>query len=465
MPPSALRRRAVLSFVFLKGVNVSLNGARGIALAAILGPKSYGVFGSLIIAQQYLSYLALGMREGVAIRLAQLRESPEEVSAIHSSALVWGGCVGLLALVVLSVLHYGLQWLPRSFVWVGLLSMASIVNEILININRNDNKLLKIASMELIFQATALVLVLALWKWLTVERALQALLAGLVLGLSGYAVTLRAVRRSAVSWQTMRWLLGVGILPAVLSAISIVFSSLFVMAANWMKLGSTIGLVVFAANISTLILFGLNTLSWGLAARSMKRLYLRSPPSAAPAQVELVDVAFRLGVIVAALIALAGPLAFTWVMKAYALSADFILYCCLFQSYGLLLFSESNFLTVNARLRPVLAGYLVMIAILAAVLFLAPVHFLTFIEIAIGSYFLLSVAVTAYCRRHGFSGGSFAERIVALSFPVWCLIGNVLAGATGAVAVCGLFLALNLALHHRRAAAFLMARGPRGSAK
>ena len=45
-----------------------LNGGRGLVLAAILGAHDYGVFGTLIVLQQYLSYAALGVREGVAIR-------------------------------------------------------------------------------------------------------------------------------------------------------------------------------------------------------------------------------------------------------------------------------------------------------------------------------------------------------------------------------------------------------------
>jgi hypothetical protein len=175
----------VLNFVVLRTINMALNGARGLALAGILGAREYGVFGTLIVLQQYLSYAALGIREGVAIRLARSSESDEETRTIYSSALCWGLGVGTLIAVTFAVLHYGFDKLPVYFVLAGLLSLASIINEILINIARHENRLTKVAGMEFVYQGGAFLLVAIFWRTMTVEVAVSCLLVALVASLAG----------------------------------------------------------------------------------------------------------------------------------------------------------------------------------------------------------------------------------------------------------------------------------------
>jgi hypothetical protein len=432
-----------------------LNGGRGLALAAILGAHDYGVFGTLIVLQQYLSYAALGMREGVAIRLARDDASETDTRTIYSSSLVWGLGVGTLIVCVFAVLHFGLRKLPVYFVLIGLLSLASIVNEILINISRHENKLGKVAGMEFVYQGGALLLVICFWKWMSVSVAVCCLLTGLVASLVGYLATLSSVGWNSVSWQTTRQLVRIGLPAAMFSAVVVVFNSIFVLIANGMKLGETIGYVVLATNISVMLLFGLNTVSWAMASKTMSRLYMPLGEARPLGATGVTDVFLRLGIIAAVLIALCAQPVLIRLMPEYSGSAQFILYFCLFQSYSLLLFSESSFLNVNSRLVPVLLGYVAVMTLLGVAFVSNRFDYLTIVCLGVVLHFALAMSIACYARRLGFSEGRLRERTLALCFPVLCMVAGVVAGPLAVVAMCMIFLAGNLTLHREHAAALL----------
>lgn len=434
-----------------------LNGGRGLALAAILGAHDYGLFGTLIVLQQYLSYAALGVREGVAIRLAREGTSGIDVLSIYSSSLAWGLGVGMLIVSVFSILHLGLQVVPGHFVLIGLLSLASIVNEILINISRHENKLTKVAGMEFVYQGGALLLVACFWRWMSVNVALLCLLSALLASLFGYTSTLRSASWNGVSWATMRNLVRIGIPAAMFSAVVVVFNSYYVMIANGMRLGETIGHVVLATNISVMLLFGLNTVSWAMASRTMSRLYLPAGKSASLGATGITDVFLRLGIICAVLIALCAQPTLVWLMPEYAESGQFILYFCLFQSYSLLLFSESSFLNVNSRLVPVLLGYVGVMVLLGLAFMSGRIPYLAIVWLGVTLHFLLAVCIASYARRLGFSEGTFRERLVALAYPVLCMVASLAAGPLGVVAVSVIYLVGNLSVHRDRTVALINA--------
>ena len=434
-----------------------LNGGRGLVLAAILGAHDYGVFGTLIVLQQYLSYAALGVREGVAIRLARSGANEADSPTIYSSSLVWGFGVGTLIVCVFAVLHFGLGRVPVYFVLIGLLSLASILNEILINISRHENSLGKVARMEFVYQGGALLLVLCFWKWMSVSVALLCLLTGLAASLVGYLATLRSVGWSAVSWPTIRDLVRIGIPAAMFSAVVVVFNSFFVLIANGMKLGETIGHVVLATNISVMLLFGLNAVSWAMAGKTMSRLYIPPGGSRTLGVTGITDVFLRLGIIAAVLIALCAQPVLALVMPEYAGSAQFILYFCLFQSYSLLLFSESNFLNVNSRLVPVLVGYVGVMTLLGFAFMSGQFEYLTIVCLGVLLHFVLALSIAFHAHRLGFLEGTFLERVVALCFPVLCMGADLAAGPLAVIAVCAIYLIGNLSVHRDRAALMLAA--------
>jgi hypothetical protein len=442
-----------------------LNGVRGLALAVILGARDYGTLGTLIVLQQYLSYSALGMREGVAIRLARAATGESDTRAIYSSALCWGLGTGGLVVCGFAVLHFGLKLVPQHFVLIGVLSLVSILNEILINIARYENRLAKVAGMEFVYHGGALLLVIACWNWLTVNAALLCLLAALVASLLGYLATMRTVSWRAASWSTMKGLVRIGLPAAIFSAVVVVFNSCFVLIANAMHLGETIGHVVLASNISVMLLFGLNTVSWALASKTMSRLYVPAGTVSPLRATGIADVFFRFGVIAAVLLALCAQPLLSWLMPEYAGAARFILYFCLFQSYTLLLFGESNFLNVNSRLPPVLAGYLGVMLALGGGFLSDQFQFSTIVRLGVVLHFVLALCIAFYAKRLGFSEGRFRERAVALCFPISCMLADLAAGPAAVVVVCIVYLVGNLAVHRERTAALFAALFNRNFAK
>jgi hypothetical protein len=234
------------------------------------------------------------------------------------------------------------------------------------------------------------------------------------------------------------------------SAVAVVFNSCFVLIANGMKLGETIGHVVLATNISVMLLFGLNTVSWALGSRAMSRLYIPSGGTASAGATGMTDVFLRLGIITAVLLALCARPLLDVFLPEYAGSAQLILYFCMFQSYGLLLFSESTFLNVNSRLLPVLAGYGFVMSLLGIAFLTGQFDFLTIVRGGVLLHFSLAIGIALFARRLGFAEGRLRERLAALCFPALCMLADALAGPFAVVAVCVTYLVANVSLHRQR---------------
>ena len=434
----------MLNFVLIKSISMSLGGIRGVLLAMTLGPASFGLYGTLIAVQQYLSYLALGAREGVAIRLAR-PDGTWDIAVIYSSALYWGvasGTVCFLSIVSLTLAGA----IPAEAVWIGLIGLCSIVNEILININRHENRLGKIAMIELGCNVIVLTIVLALWTRITVAAALQAVLLGTAVSAAIYLGTLRSFRWSAASMRMIRHLLNLGVRPALFSACLIAANSIFVVAAGLMKLGDQTGFIAFGNSIVVMIFFGLNAASWGLASRAMQRLFAQS--ESAGAQADRSDVLFRFGVVAAVILALGAQLAVQFVLTEYSQSAIYILLLCLFQAYGVLLVNEFNYLNVHLRLKQVTAGYALLLLVISVVsVTIDPSRYPMVIQIGVVLYFLLSLGVTASCARLGFRSGPYWHRVVWLLFPVSCTAFHAIAGSIGVLIACALGLMFGLCTH------------------
>lgn len=440
----------MLSFIFIKGAALGLNGVRGIVLAALLGPHGYGLFGTLVIVQQMLSYVALGVREGVAINLARSGSSAGDMRAICSSALAWGAFSALPCVAVVAVVQRLSGIAASQLAWVVAIAALSILNEILINISRHQHKLRKVAVIELAYNAVALAIVFACGSLMTVSLALLSTLAGAALSVALYAATLGLRPLGAPSWRLAGELIRIGLMPALFSAVLLLMTSFFVLVSNWFGSPERIGLVVFANNISTLLLFAMNTVSWGLASRSMTRLYQGRAVTDAPTRAHISDVFFRFGAVVIALLALVVQPALALFMPQYAGAGVYVLHICLFQIYALLLFNEINFAQVNSLLRPVIGGYAAMAGALAAACVLLRDDLLSVMRAAILIYFTLAIVVTLYMRSHAFAGGPLAQRIVALSFPAAAALAHAAAGAAGVAGISVLYL-VALVLTNRHA--------------
>ena len=433
-----------------------MTSARALLLAALLGPASYGVLGTLVLTQQYLSYVALGVREGLTVKLAQSQADSVAGLEFSSSALAWALGVGVLILLGSTVLANRGPVLNRDWILVGVIACLSVTNEMLININRDRSRILKVALLELAFNAAPLSAALFLGRDITVTVVLVAMAVGLSVSVVGQALGGNLFSIRHVSARATRDLLRSGIPLALLSFATNSMTGIFVFAASAMSLGRTVGLLVFANSLCTIILYGLNMAAWAATSQSMKRIFVTNSDNDAGARSARLTDFFRLGVILATSCLLGVQLVFLFAMKPYAGSEVFAVYMCLLQSYGLLLYRELNFLAVRSRSLVVAAGYAVILLIIAATARFAPgIGMVHLLQISLGLLCVFSLCCVYYCRRLGFLDSHFRRQLAFLSFPPCFALGFAMSGWIGGILVGAAFTAAWLYIYRLHSSVLL----------
>lgn len=427
----------MLTFLSVKFFSLGLLSARSLILAALLGPQGFGVYGTLVLLQQYLSYAALGMREGVAVSLARSDGKTDSVHRLYASALAWGCCVGCVILVALlgGSVFAGLYrpYLPL----VAAISFLAILNEIMININRDQNNLRKVAMIEVAYNAAPLLVAVVLWRSVTISAVLLGIVCGLVVSVGLYSWTLPRLRWRDVDRLEIRKLVTIGFPLSILSVVTLLVNSAFVVLGNWMKLGEELGRVVFATSVCTIVLYGLNTIAWARTSRSMRGLYQGQVQREERRRTARVRTMFHLGVVVAAAACLSATALFSVVLQKYAGSEIYAFFICMYQVQGLLLFNEINYLSVTGRSHLVIAGYCVsLIGIFLAWALFPKASISVLAEVGIAANCVLSAVAFYYCRALREGPLRDAWRTVFLAFPMAVTMAYWTTGRLGAMVVC-----------------------------
>lgn len=431
-------------FLLIKYLSLALTAARSLILASVMGPQSYGFLGTLVVVQQYLSYAALGMREGLTVRLAQPARPLESSASIHSSALAWGLGVGIaivITLVAVNIHHpLGVEWL-----WIGAISMLSILNEILINIHRDQGRLRKVALLELIYNVMPLGCVLYLQHGVSALMVLQAMAAGLVVSVLAYLRGLSNIGPRNVDRRLIARMLIFGMPLAVASFFSSSVTSVYVLVANAMHLGRSIGLVAFANSICTIVLFGSNMVAWAATSKSMRGL-VAAESQAADIRNRKLSVFFRLSMLASVTAIVLSSVVFDLLLPAYRGAERYALFFCLLQASSLLLYVELNFLAVHSRSLMVALGYGAVLGITLLVYFTRPgIGLLELVTVGIVLSAVLAVLCVLYCRRLGMRAvQGFKSQMVFLAFPSLCAFAMHLLGLAGAAGVVAIYVALEL---------------------
>jgi hypothetical protein len=415
----------VIAFLLAKYLSLAVISCRALLLAALLGPISYGMLGTLVLVQQNLSYLALGARDGLTVKLAQAQNDRERVLLICSSTLFWAWCVSTLILIGSFVLVYAVGKGSLAWIWVGVVSYLSVINEILVNISRDKDKLLRVVATELTANSVPLLTALVFMHYINVIIVLMSIAAGLVLSIVIYGLDSRAFAWHFISRRITREVIVAGIQMAVMSFAGTSITTVFIFSANALKLGKTIGLLVFANSLCTIVLYGLNMMAWAATSRSMKSIHANaSSDGARGARLRAI---FRVGLIVCVSAMLALKVAFLFVLQAYAGSETFAVYMCLLQSYSLLLYREFNFLAVTQRSLWIAAGYgSVLLFTIGMVSLFPDVSILLLMQISLVLLGAISICCTYVCRRLGLRDGGGWPQYTFLCYPV--LFGAAFAG-------------------------------------
>lgn len=180
----AASTRELLNFTVGRYLAYTLQLVRGVLIAGALGPRYLGIWGFLMLVQQYMSYTSLGLQYAVNVEL-----STGNPSNVSRQSLTIGGSFAAMTIVsgVLLVAGIGVplltptlfskfQFTTFAFV-VSLLAILNNYQQLFINCFRVYGRLNLIILTE-IFTAAVLLLLPLLFEQ---QQLLTALLIGLVL--------------------------------------------------------------------------------------------------------------------------------------------------------------------------------------------------------------------------------------------------------------------------------------------
>ena len=429
----------MIAFVVIKYVSLGMNAVRSLVLAALLGPESYGFLGTLVIVQQYLSYAAFGMREGITMQLTRATTGHSR-AVLCASALAWGFGVGCVVILALSILVQ-LNNLRVEWYWVGVISMLSISNEILINMYRDEGRLKHVAILEVVYNSAPLACVIWFGHEVTVGLVLQSLAAGVAFSALAFIWGLNYRRIQYVEFKAIRSLLRVGIPLAISGFFSASLTSIYVLLANSLQLGREVGLIAFANSVCSIVLYGLNVVAWAGTSKSMRLLADDGRIRDGVLSNLRLTYFFRVAILASVLvIALSGPLV-TRLMPAYAGMERYATLFCLLQATPLMLYVEQNYLAVCGRSATVAAGYAtILTVVLSMSKLLSSIEIDMLISLGVVLTSIAGVLCAAYCHRLGLVSASLRSNYFFLAFPIIGVLALHTAGTSAVGWVASIFL-------------------------
>lgn len=240
---------------------------RGFVLAYFLGPYFLGIYGYLMLYQQYLSYSNLGINYSVNSELAILGDNDKDERRKVINSAFSGVFFIAIILVVISILIYFLKIdlfpFKNSYKYIFIIVILTILThcqQVFVNIFRIDRKLKAIIIGELVLSISLLIVVL-FFKGVQLVNAIFYIWAILLFLVVLYY---KVVYEEKISFDTSRikLLLKLG-LPLLVYAFSYYLMSLMVRTLIGAFYSvEVMGLFSFANNITTAIMLGLDTITW-----------------------------------------------------------------------------------------------------------------------------------------------------------------------------------------------------------
>lgn len=254
-------------FIILRYFNFLLQALRGFALAYYLGPFLFGVFGYLMLYQQYLSYTNVGIQYSVNAELALITNSEEnrKKNIIDSAFSLTLMIAIILFLIAFLINFYKIDLFPfdgsykYSFILITL-TILTHFQQIFINILRIKKKIKEIILSEILISVTILSVVLFFEGVNLVDAVFYtwAIILFCILGYFKYAYNKR------INFNTceIKLLLKIG-LPLLIYNFSYYLMGLILRTLVGIFYPTIImGYFSFANNITTAVMLGLDTITW-----------------------------------------------------------------------------------------------------------------------------------------------------------------------------------------------------------
>ena len=358
----------MIKFLGFKYLSLFLNGCRSLALAKILGPAEFGVYGSLIAAQQYLSYFGLGVRESIVVSLARGCEEKSLKFAISSSGVAWSFVVGIVLfsvgiyLAILKVLDY-------NWFLVIVIGILSILNEILINIARSFDLLKAIGQLEALYNFAPFICILIFLDKTNIRLVLESLVIGLFFSVSGYFILLKPWQNWTPSIKVIAKLVTLGVPLAINSAVFLSFNSIYIIFANYgLNLGFA-GKICLALNICSFLFYSLNSYGWAKTTLSMASQAKPNEATNTNKSTNRIDNLFRFGIILLSIVASCISWPLVHLLPEYKESGKFLVLFVLLQSYNFINFNKLNKLMINNKTYKIISCYILLLITLSILWF------------------------------------------------------------------------------------------------
>jgi O-antigen/teichoic acid export membrane protein len=351
-----------------------------------------------------LSYAALGMREGVLIELSKQKCDDTRQPAIYSSAIIFAIAVGILLPIGYSLyaLTTGAAF-DANYLLVFLVGGVTILNEVLINLNRYESNLKRVAFCEVSYNVVILGLIFALYKIISVPLVLMYMLAAISLSSAIYLTRLRFFSLSSVSLAVIRRLVATGYPSSLLSGLLIILNLLFILVAQRHLPKDEVGQFVFANNIATLLMVSLNAFSWAMTSRSMNDLASAQEEEMRKLSILRTDMYMRVGLAAALFLAALTAVVLPWFTVRYADAGRYVTLFVALQSFQLIIFMELNYLMLKNRIAPLIGIFICVNLVNYALIESLSAHW-PFYFVMIGAIVcsaLGTIAVMKYAMRAG----------------------------------------------------------------
>lgn len=344
----------MLNFLILKYTALFLNGSRSFVLAKFLGPSDFGVYGSLITVQQYLSYLALGVRESTVVVIAQSYSDEHRRSAIISSSLLWSFSVGGVILIFASIL-FGFGLVSYHILLITVIGSFSIINEILINIARSQELLKRIAFYDILYNIPpAICLILFLGK-VCITTMLISIIFGLFISVIGYLAFLKPWQKWLPSIKYLKKLVHIGIPLALNSAVTLSANSIYILLANLNGDLNKVGNICFALNLCSFLFFAINSIAWASTSRSLESHLLPKHSIYSDDFTSFIRNAFETGIISILIFSVGSVFILNYILPDFNKTGSFLILLALLQSYSFINFHRVNKLIIMNNIKFVLA--------------------------------------------------------------------------------------------------------------
>lgn len=254
-----------------------LQALRGFVLAYFLGPFFLGIYGYIMLYQQYLSYSNLGIEYSVNSEVSVLDSNKIiEKQKLVNSAFTWTFYMSILLMLISAVIFlFRLELFPfeNSYEYIFIIMLLTIFShfqKIFINIFRIEKKLKPIIISEFI-TASSLLLIIFLFDGI---HLINAVLYGWTLIVFLILIYFRYIYKLSISYNTTRikLLFKIGF-PLLIYAFSYYLMGLMTrtLIGVYYPL-EVMGYFSIAVSITTATMLGLNTITWLIFPSLIKKM-------------------------------------------------------------------------------------------------------------------------------------------------------------------------------------------------